>query len=123
MTSTTVPDGVEVLAPADGAILAPDALALVARLQRELGPTRAALLARQATAHAKGARIGATNKAADSVSSALEAFERMEEKVMRSEVEAEVIADTNPRLLDTSAIDRMDADEALAALKAKVAAA
>ena len=47
MTSTTVPDGVEVLAPADGAILAPDALALVARLQRELGPTRAALLARR----------------------------------------------------------------------------
>jgi len=47
VTSTTVPDGVEVLAPADGAILAPDALALVARLQRELGPTRAALLARR----------------------------------------------------------------------------
>ena len=42
MTSTTVPDGVEVLAPADGAS-SPDALALVARLQRELGPTRTAL--------------------------------------------------------------------------------
>ncbi|MGE5690907.1 MAG: malate synthase A [Pseudomonadota bacterium] len=42
--AVTVPEGVEVLAPADGDILAPEALALVARLQRELGGTRTALL-------------------------------------------------------------------------------
>ena len=47
MTSATVPDGVEVLGGADAEILAPDALALVAQLQRELGPTRQALLERR----------------------------------------------------------------------------
>ncbi|HSC93300.1 MAG TPA: malate synthase A [Gaiellaceae bacterium] len=45
--AVAVPEGVEVLAPADGDILAPAALALVARLQRELGPTRRALLERR----------------------------------------------------------------------------
>jgi malate synthase len=45
--AVTVPEGVEVLAPADGDILAPEALALVARLQRELGATRTALLGRR----------------------------------------------------------------------------
>ena len=51
--ATTVPEGVEVIAPADGDILAPEALALVARLQRELGPTRTALLARRAERQAE----------------------------------------------------------------------
>jgi phage shock protein A len=85
---------------------------------------RAALLARQASAQAKGARAGQSGKMVDSVSSALEAFERMEEKVIRSEVEAEVISETNPnKLLDTRSIEAYAADEALAALKAKMAAA
>ena len=39
--------GVEVLAPADESILTPEALALVALLQRELGPTRLELLERR----------------------------------------------------------------------------
>jgi phage shock protein A len=58
----------------------------------------------------------------DSVGGALEAFERMEERVVRAEVEAEVLSESNPQLLDTSAIDAYAADEALAALKAKLAA-
>src|SRR6185436_6014144 len=51
--AATVPEGVEVLAPADGDILSPEALALVARLQRELGPTRAALLERRSERQAE----------------------------------------------------------------------
>jgi malate synthase len=43
----TVPKGVELRGPADGDVLAPEALAFVARLQRELGPRRAELLARR----------------------------------------------------------------------------
>jgi phage shock protein A len=92
------------------------------RRLEEMPAKRAALLARQATAQAKGARAGQTGKAKDSVSNALQAFERMEEKVMRQEVEAEVLVESNPRLLDTSALDRVATDEALAALKAKMAA-
>jgi phage shock protein A len=87
----------------------------------EMPAKRAALLARQAAAQAKGARVGASNKAQDSVSSAMEAFERMEEKILRAEVEAEVISESNPKLLDTGAIQKMEADDALAALKAKLA--
>src|SRR5579862_4893626 len=41
------PDQAKVLAPADEAVLSKDALALVARLQRELGPTRLELLERR----------------------------------------------------------------------------
>lgn len=88
----------------------------------ELPAKRAALLARQSAAQAKGARVGANNKMQDSVGAAIEAFDRMEEKVTRAEVEAEVLTETNPRLLDTGKLDKLEADEALAALKAKVAA-
>ena len=42
------PAGVEVLAPGEAEVLSADALAFVALLQRELGPTRADLLARRA---------------------------------------------------------------------------
>jgi malate synthase len=47
VSPASVPDGVEVLAPAAGDVVASEALALVARLQRELGPVRAALLERR----------------------------------------------------------------------------
>jgi malate synthase len=51
------PDGVEVLAPAGGErfeeVLTPEALAFVARLQREFGPTRESLLARRAERQAE----------------------------------------------------------------------
>ncbi|MBK8014579.1 MAG: PspA/IM30 family protein [Deltaproteobacteria bacterium] len=83
---------------------------------------RAALLARQATAQAKGARVGATNRASNSAASALEAFDRMEDKVIRAEVEAEIISERNPDLLDLSSIEQADADQALKALKAKMRA-
>ncbi|HVM16271.1 MAG TPA: malate synthase A [Gaiellaceae bacterium] len=43
----TAPDGVELLAPGDEEILSRDALAFVARLQRELGPRRLELLERR----------------------------------------------------------------------------
>jgi malate synthase len=43
-----LPAGVEVLAPGDAAVLSADALSFVALLQRELGPTRADLLAGRA---------------------------------------------------------------------------
>src|SRR5215470_13321930 len=45
----------------------------------EMPAKRAALMARQAAAQARGARAGTSRKANDSVSQALEAFERMEE--------------------------------------------
>src|SRR5688572_24373235 len=86
----------------------------------EMPAKRAALLARQAAAQAKGARVGASTKTQDSVSSALEAFDRMEEKITRAEVEAEVLAETNPKLIDTSSLDRMATEDALQALKARV---
>ncbi len=44
-----LPAGVEVVAPGDADVLSAEALAFVALLQRELGPTRAELLARRAT--------------------------------------------------------------------------
>lgn len=91
------------------------------RRLKELPAKRAALMARQATAQAKGARVGASTKAQDSVASALEAFERMEEKITRAEVEAEVIQESNPKMIDTRVIERMEADEALEALKARMA--
>lgn len=87
----------------------------------ELPARRAALVARQAAAQARGARIGAASKAKNSVSSALDAFDRMEEKIIRAEVEAEVIAEQRPPALDVSP-ERTDADETLALLKAKMQA-
>jgi phage shock protein A len=88
----------------------------------ELPAKRATLLARQAAANAKGARAGASGKAADSVAQALEAFDRMEEKVTRAEVEEEVITESNPKLLDTSTIENYAVEDALNALKARVVA-
>ena len=87
----------------------------------ELPARRAALVARQAAAQARGARMGAASKAKNSVSSAIDAFDRMEEKIIRAEVEAEVIAEHQPPLADIGP-ERTDADEALALLKAKVQA-
>jgi malate synthase len=56
MTSATA--GVEVTAPADESVLTPDALALVALLQRELGAERTTLLARRRERAAE-VRLGA----------------------------------------------------------------
>ena len=88
----------------------------------EMPAKRATLLARQSTAVAKGARVGATSKAASSVASALEAFERMEEKVIRAEVEAEVVGADRGMDIDTTSIDNMGVEEALLQLKAKMVA-
>lgn len=87
----------------------------------ELPARRAALLARQAAAQAKGAKVGAASRAKNSVSSALEAFDRMEEKIIRAEVEAEVIQEVEPQNL-LEAGDAMDAatDVALSELKERV---
>ena len=65
----------------------------------QLPARKAALLARQAAAQAKGARVGAADKAKNSVASALDAFDRMEEKIIRAEVEAEVIQESDPNSL------------------------
>jgi malate synthase len=54
--------GVELVAPGDDAVLSPDALAFVASLQRELGPTRTELLAR------RHARTGKPDFLADTAS-------------------------------------------------------
>lgn len=88
----------------------------------QLPARRAALMARQAAAQAKGARVGAAAKAKNSVSSALDAFDRMEEKIIRAEVEAEVIHEKDPHslLLDSGASLNQETDDALAALKAKM---
>jgi phage shock protein A len=94
----------------------------LARRLAEMPAKRAALLARQAAAQARGARTGAATKAQSSVHSALAAFDRMEEKVIRAEVEAEVVGDQNPDLLDAGADRRTRTDDALAQLKAKVEA-
>ncbi|MCA9553159.1 MAG: PspA/IM30 family protein [Myxococcales bacterium] len=87
----------------------------------QLPARKAALMARQAAAQAKGARVGAAAKAKNSVSGALDAFERMEEKIIRAEVEAEVIQERDPHslLLDAGSFDH-ETDEALALLKAKM---
>ncbi len=88
----------------------------------EMPAKRAALLARQAAAEAKGARVGQSSKAKSSVSNALQAFDRMEEKVIRAEVQAEVVGEQSPDLLDAGADHRMRTEDAFQALKAKVAA-
>jgi phage shock protein A len=103
-------------------------IAALAAAERELDqrlsqlPARkAALMARQAAAQAKGARVGAAAKAKNSVSGAMDAFERMEEKIIRAEVEAEVIQERDPHslLLDAGSFDH-ETDDALAALKARM---
>lgn len=88
----------------------------------EMPAKRAALMARQAAAQARGARGGAAAKAKNSVSAALEAFERMEERTIRAEVEAEVIQEANPQLLlESGDAVSLEAESALNALKARVA--
>jgi malate synthase len=52
LSAVAVPDGVEVVADGDGAVLSAEALAFVARLQRELGPRRRELLDRRRERHA-----------------------------------------------------------------------
>jgi phage shock protein A len=88
----------------------------------EMPAKKAALLARQSAAVAKGARVGATSKAQSSVASALDAFERMEEKVIRAEVEAEVVGADRGLDIDTSSIENLGVEQALAQLKAKMVA-
>jgi phage shock protein A len=85
----------------------------------QLPARKAALVARQSAAQARGARSGATSKAKSSVSAALEAFDRMEEKIIRAEVEAEVVSDEGgaPELALPSV---SDADHALEDLKKRV---
>lgn len=88
----------------------------------EMPAKRAALLARQASAQAKGARVGAAHKTQNSVSAALEAFNRMEERVIRAEVEAEVVSGQSPDMMMLEAsLANSATDDALAALKAKMA--
>ena len=91
------------------------------RLQ-QMPAKRAALLARKSAAEARGGRTGATSKASSAVAGAMEAFDRMEEKIIRAEVEAEVRGTGDPLLLDAGPLESLKADEALTALKAKMAA-
>ncbi len=89
----------------------------------QLPARRAALLARQAAAQAKGARVGTADKTKNSVGAALDAFDRMEEKIIRAEVEAEVIHESDPDsllLLDSGASMASETDDALAALKTQM---
>lgn len=91
------------------------------RRLKDMPAKRAALLARQATAQARGARVAGSSKAKDAVSGAVQAFERMEEKIIRAEVEAEVKGNFEP-FVDMRALEAAETDDALAALKAKMAA-
>ncbi len=86
----------------------------------EMPAKRAALLARQSAAQAKGARVGATSKAHNSVSAALDAFERMEWLGADPEVEAEVVGDGHPALPENASLESLKAEEALLALKSKM---
>ncbi len=88
----------------------------------EMPARRAALIARQAAAQAKGAKMGATTKAKNSVANALDAFDRMEERIIRAEVEAEVISEGDPALLEAGPPINVEAERALQALKAKMKA-
>jgi len=94
----------------------------LARRLADLPARRSALLARQAAAQAKGAQVGASGKAKNSVHNAIAAFDRMEERVIRAEVQAEVMGESSPDLLDEGDERRSRTDDALDALKAKVAA-
>lgn len=93
---------------------------LAQRLQA-LPARRAALVARQSAAQARGAKTGSTAKA--KVAAALEAFERMEEKIIRAEVEAEVASESTglapPELVLPASVE---ADRALDELRSKMAA-
>ncbi|MBI2374159.1 MAG: PspA/IM30 family protein [Deltaproteobacteria bacterium] len=93
----------------------------IERQLKELPAKRSALLARQSAANARGA--GAPGKAKSSVAEALEAFERVEEKVVRAEVEAEVNTDMQPSsllLIAAPSETEARADRLLEELKVKV---
>lgn len=85
----------------------------------QLPARKAALVARQSAAQARGAKVGAASKAKNSVAAAIDAFDRMEEKIIRAEVEAEVVAEESgaPELMLPSVTD---ADRALEELRAKI---
>ena len=94
------------------------------RRVQEMPAKRAALLARQAAAEARGARVGTASKTQDKVANALEAIERMENKITHAEVEAEVRSEMEGRgpSLNLRALEDARADEELEALKARMAA-
>ncbi|MFO0723126.1 MAG: PspA/IM30 family protein [Myxococcota bacterium] len=89
---------------------------------REMPAKKAQLLARQATAQARGAKVGGASKAQNAVAGALEAFDRMEERITRAEVDAEVRGEMAPQFMDLRALEAAKADDALKELKAKMAA-
>ncbi len=89
---------------------------------REMPAKKAQLLARQAAAQARGARIGGATKTQNAVAGALEAFDRMEERITRAEVDAEVRGELQPQFMDLRALDAAKADDALQELKQKMAA-
>lgn len=92
---------------------------LAQRLQ-QLPARRAALVARQSAAQARGAKTGTNAKA--KVSAALEAFERMEEKIIRAEVEAEVASESGGMPpLELALPASTEADRALDELRNKMA--
>lgn len=88
----------------------------------EMPARRASLLARQVAADAKSARAGATDQTKSSVASAMSAFERMEERVVRAEVQAEVLTEVDPSLLLEARSEDVEAQKALDELKAKMLA-
>ncbi|MBI4821073.1 MAG: PspA/IM30 family protein [Deltaproteobacteria bacterium] len=93
----------------------------IERQLKELPAKRSALLARQAAANARGA--GAPGKAKSSVHEALQAFDRVEEKVVRAEVEAEVNTDMQPPnllLIAAPSATEERTDQLLLELKSKI---
>lgn len=94
------------------------------RRVQEMPAKRAALMARQAAAEARGARVGAAHKTQDRVANALDAIERMENKITHAEVEAEVRSEMEGRTpaLDLRALEDHKAEQELQALKARMAA-
>jgi phage shock protein A len=91
----------------------------LARRLRELPARRATLLARQATAEARGASSSKGFHGNDSVSHAMEAFERMESKIIASEVEAEVCSADMQWSLGSTAYSSQRTQDALAGLKSQ----
>lgn len=88
----------------------------------QLPARKAALVARQSAAQARGGRVGAASKATNSVAAALSAFDRMEEKIIRAEVEAEVVAEESGGDIDLMLPPTTsDADRALEELREKMA--
>ncbi|MEO1231610.1 MAG: PspA/IM30 family protein [Myxococcota bacterium] len=86
----------------------------------QLPARKAALVARKSAAQARGARVGAASKAKNSVAAAIDAFDRMEEKIIRAEVEAEVVAEEQGGTPELMLPSVTDADRALEDLKKQV---